>query len=1088
MASVDNPWETDGRSPEWSASSLDAATEPVWQWHPVRDEQGTIVDFTLKSANRAAWVWMEKGRGATIGSSLREQMRPEEYEPFAAALINAYDEHDHRPKTVAFGSPGDPNVVATFQIVTLPIGESIVVWGRDVGEDARRSEILAKTVHALGSATRLTNVGSFYIDLRTGELTCSPEYLRLIGVEDSDPPPTVADLIEMTHPDDRQKADHIAAILRAGESTRERFTARLRARNGRERLLVGTMSYEFNDDGHPVRVHGAVQDMSEIVAIETQAREHHDFLEAVLGGSPNGIFVKDARGRFVLANPTFASIFNRTPADLIGRDNDEIAADPTLNEYDIAQWRREDQHVIETLEEMTLEGKFLDYTGRERRFHVRKSPLVLADGTVHVLGVVTDITDETDTRDRLRVSEARFRTALFGSPIATAVIDWKARRHFVVNQAYEDFLGYSAEEIVSMNLEEFFERITFPEDRPIDELRGEDENDHVSPRTERRYRHKDGSPRWGIPSRSVVYGPDGAPDQVIVQIVDVTERHESEARVRRSEALVRALVRHSTDVVTVRAANGHISYVSPAIEGVLGYTVDEYPSDDLTSLVHPDDLEIWNDHVAAVLGREDQTHRAEVRVRNSSGTWVWVESTMFNLIDDDDVQGLVNHFHDVTDRHVAEAALAHRAMHDALTGLPNRLLLIDRMQHALSRRRNGERVSVAFLDLDRFKVVNDSLGHATGDDLLVAVAERLSTMVRPSDTVARLGGDEFVICCEDIRDDTDALDVVERILVGMRQPFRINGRDAHVTASIGVALSEPGATPETLLRDADAAMYVAKENGRDRYDVFNSDVRSRVMWRMEVEHDLHDALDQQQLTVVYQPNIDLATGAITGTEALIRWHHPTRGLLEPIRFIPVAEETGLIDQVGEWVFDQACKQLAAWHAEGHTHVATMWINLSAHQLARPDLPQRLERIVRMHALDPSSIGIEITESVLMEKRDVTSDVLAELEALGFKLAIDDFGTGYSSLSYLQRMHLDVLKIDRSFVAGLTENDSDRSIVSAVIELAHRLGMSVTAEGVETADQLAALRELHCDTACGFLIAKPASPDDLVSLFEERTTW
>jgi diguanylate cyclase (GGDEF)-like protein len=420
-----------------------------------------------------------------------------------------------------------------------------------------------------------------------------------------------------------------------------------------------------------------------------------------------------------------------------------------------------------------------------------------------------------------------------------------------------------------------------------------------------------------------------------------------------------------------------------------------------------------------------------------------------------------------------EEATRHAALHDPLTGLPNRTLALDRLAHALARRRR-ERIDVAVfvLDLDRFKMINDSLGHAAGDELLLALTPRLADAVRLSDTVARLGGDEFVVICPDVEAARGATEVAERLAAAVNRPLVLESGEHFFTVSTGIALATTREdTPESLLGDADAAMYRAKERGRGRYELFDEAMRTSVKTRVRMETDLRRALDHGELKVWYQPVIDLATGRPVGTEALVRWQHPERGLISPVEFIPIAEETGLIVPLGLQVLGQACRQTAAWQ-ELLDPAIEVSVNVSGRQAINPLFPAQAAAIAARSKLRPGTLALEITETVFMEEADSPSTVLGTLHEHGITLVLDDFGTGYSSLSRLKRFPLDMLKIDRSFVSDVESNADDRAIVKATIDMAHAVGLIVVAEGVETREQEEYLRECGCDRAQGYLYARP----------------
>ena len=451
-----------------------------------------------------------------------------------------------------------------------------------------------------------------------------------------------------------------------------------------------------------------------------------------------------------------------------------------------------------------------------------------------------------------------------------------------------------------------------------------------------------------------------------------------------------------------------------------------------------------------------------------------------------DYYGRVWSFTDITARKAAESRLAHQAFHDPLTGLPNRVLFSDRLERALARaRRHNQFIAVLFLDLDRFKIINDSLGHEAGDQLLIAVGQRLRARMRPEDTAARLGGDEFTVLLEDIQDVEAAARVAERIAEDLRAPFLIGAREVFTTSSIGIALSNGvGNSPDEVMRDADAAMYLAKSRGKAHYEIFDQTLTSRALEHLELENDLRRALHRGEFELFFQPIVNLVTNELVGHEALLRWRHPTRGLTSPAEFIPIAEETGLIVAIGAWALREACSQCKVWNdvneVAGLSAGVRMSVNLSARQFEQPDLVADVAATLRETQLAPHLLVLEITESAVMRDIDNALATLKALKQLGVGLAIDDFGTGHSSLSYLRRFPIDVLKIDRSFIAGLSEHapEGDGAIVRAIITLAETFGVSVTAEGIETDAQLRELLQLNCPLGQGYLFAEPAAAAEL----------
>jgi diguanylate cyclase (GGDEF)-like protein/PAS domain S-box-containing protein len=563
-------------------------------------------------------------------------------------------------------------------------------------------------------------------------------------------------------------------------------------------------------------------------------------------------------------------------------------------------------------------------------------------------------------------------------------------------------------------------------------------------------------------------------------LADAVHQHHSDARLA-------ALVQHASDVLIVINAEGVVRYVSGSVTRIMGYTPAEVIDTLRPDLVHPEDLPVVQRHMATVLSTTGATPPLEVRMRHRDGRWVSLELIASNLLHVPQVEGLLLTCRDITERKVLEARLTHQAFHDALTNLPNRALFMDRVAHALRRAaRHAQGVAVLFLDVDRFKTINDSLGHAAGDHLLRAVAERIHACVRPEDTLARLGGDEFTILLDNSADRAMATDVAERILTALQAPICINGHEIVISASIGIVCSgTESTTPDDLLRYADIAMYQAKSAGKGRYLVFDHAMNAHALERLELEHDLRRAIELDELRVYYQPIVDLRTAQMTGLEALARWQHPAHGLVAPAHFIPLAEETGLIVPLGRWVLETACRQVRHWQAH-HPHARTLEVsvNLSARQFRDAQLVGDVAQILADTQLLPACLKLEITESVVMDVADAAAATLQELKALGIQLAIDDFGTGYSSLSYLKRFAVDTLKIDRAFVAGVGQDVEDTAIVRAVTTLAHSLGLSVTAEGVETAAVVAHLHALGCTAAQGYFFAKPLPSDAIPRLLDQ----
>lgn len=557
---------------------------------------------------------------------------------------------------------------------------------------------------------------------------------------------------------------------------------------------------------------------------------------------------------------------------------------------------------------------------------------------------------------------------------------------------------------------------------------------------------------------------------------------------RRGEARFRSLVQYASDIVTVIDEEGIIRYESPAVQRILGYVPEQLIGTSTSSITHPDDIVLLQNFFRKVIGTSGSAPSVELRLRHRNGNWTHVEIAGSNLLHDPNVGGVVLNTRDISERKRFEEELQHQAFHDPLTNLPNRALFMARLEHTLSRpHRSPGSTAIIFLDLDGFKYVNDTLGHEIGDQLLISVAERLSGCIRPGDTAARFGGDEFTVLIEDIAHESVVTEIAQHIIMGLQAPFAIRHHEMFITASIGIAINTNANDASIdLLRYADTAMYAAKLSGKGQFKLFDTSMSAAAWERLELEYDLRLAIEKEEFKVYYQPLIALATGQITGMEALVRWQHPRRGLVPPGHFVPLAEETGLILQIGRLVLDQACRQTRAWQLlYSEADPLEISVNLSARQFQQPDLVESIARVLRDTSLPPSTLKLEITESDIMVDAQATIRKLHELKRLGVQLAIDDFGTGYSSLTYLKRFPIDTLKIDKAFVGGIVNSVEDKAIVQTVTSLAHTLDLTVTAEGVENNEVANHLRMIGCETGQGYFFSPPIAADATAALLQQR---
>jgi diguanylate cyclase (GGDEF)-like protein/PAS domain S-box-containing protein len=529
-------------------------------------------------------------------------------------------------------------------------------------------------------------------------------------------------------------------------------------------------------------------------------------------------------------------------------------------------------------------------------------------------------------------------------------------------------------------------------------------------------------------------------------------------------------------------------YYSPRWKAMLGYGEEELSNSrkELVMRLHQDD---WPGVKAAwerLKNSQAEHFTCEYRVLSKDGEYRWAQARCVAVRDKNGSPvRLVGSQADIHDQRRAEQQLLHDALHDALTGLPNRTLFMDRLEQSLRRahRRFAPLFGVLFLDLDRFKVINDSLGHTLGDLLLVEIARRLEAVLRPGDTIARWGGDEFTVLLEDVADAEDAAQIAERLQRELEQPFVLGSQEVFTSVSIGIALgASEYERPEEIVRDADTAMYRAKAQGNGQQQLFDKSMHDRAMDLLQIENDLRRALERNEFVVHYQPIIDLKSGRICSFESLVRWQHPTRGLVPPADFIPLAEETGQILQLGMWVLRESCAQLRRWKNEREDAAnLSVCVNLSARQITQKDLVQQVRAVINEYRLAPGSLKIEITESAVMKDIDAAIEILNELRALGVEFCVDDFGTGHSSLGYLQRLPIKMLKIDRSFISRMNDNNKDGELVCTIVELARRLNINVVAEGVETQEQLDILKKLHCQYGQGFLFSRPVAVEFINAL-------
>ncbi|MBS4095783.1 MAG: EAL domain-containing protein [Sulfuricella sp.] len=707
--------------------------------------------------------------------------------------------------------------------------------------------------------------------------------------------------------------------------------------------------------------------------------------------------------------------------------------------------------------------------GEEVHSHISATSVYDESGKLlHSFAFITNVSQLRHAEDVLHQTLGEQKIILENAEMGIALAG--DRKFLRCNRQFEKLFGYGRDE-----LKDRLSGVIHPSREAFNEFRKEARavmGKGTPYRTERLMRRKDGELIWcRIVGKAI--DPSDLPNGTLWMVEDISGQREAEENLR----LAAKVFDSSIEGILITDAASRIITVNQAFTQITGYQAEDAIGNTpalLQSGKHNAEFyrEMWRTL------RETGQWRGEIWNRRKSGE-TYLEWLTISAVKNDkgEIVNFVAVFSDITSRKLAEERLNYLANHDALTGLPNRVLFLERLGLSLARaHRTQKMVAVMFFDLDRFKIINDTLGHAAGDQLLQEVALRVSTCLREDDTVARLGGDEFTVILEGIGEEKYVAMVAQKIIEILAKPIKLADHEMFITASVGISVyPNDGVESHALVRHADVAMYRAKEMGKNNYQFFKTEMNTRAFERLTLENSLRRALERNEFELHYQPQLDLRTGRVVGAEALIRWRHPDMGLISPDRFIPIAEETGLIIPIGEWVLRSACAQNKAWQKAGHAplHVA---VNLSGRQFKQKDLLRMIERAFAESGLSPEYLELEITESVIMEHADETIATLACMKSMGFQLSIDDFGTGYSSLSYLKRFPIDTLKIDRSFVRDITTDQDDAAITAAVIALAHSLKLKVVAEGVENAEQLEFLRGQGCDMIQGFHFSRPMSVD------------
>lgn len=808
--------------------------------------------------------------------------------------------------------------------------------------------------------------------------------------------------------------------------------------------------------------------------VERELGVHRAFLEELFETSGEPIVLLDEAGQVVQVNGAFTATFEYSPGEVLGRPVDELLA-PSGRLEEL----REISRRLLAGERIQLESVLQRKHGSLVDVSILAAPVRIAGVSIAAFAMYRDITGAKRIEDAFRQMEHAVATMQLG----VTVTDLKGRIVYI-NPADAALHGYTPEELLGKDV-----RIFAPPERA--QPMGKRQIEAIKRwRRDTMNVRKDGTEFPVHLMSDVVRDAAGEAIGIVTTCEDVSQRKRAELALKESEERYALAIRGANDGLWDWNLETNDFYYSHRWKAMLGYDDTDIPNtpDAWLSRVHEEDLPKVEAELEAHRGNRSAHFENEHRIEQKDGSYRWV---LARGIAERDPEGkpyrIAGSLTDIQQRKTVEAQLAQEALYDSLTDLPNRAFLNDLLNRSFRRtkRRRDYVFAVMFVDLDRFKVVNDSLGHAAGDKLLVEVARRLKRCLRPGDVVARLGGDEFLVLLEDIKDSSDTTRVAERILDTLQEPIDLDGREVFTTASIGIAVSEESLDgPEHLIRHADTAMYRAKARGKARYEIFNLAMHERAVNLLQLETDIRSAVHKQQFRLVYMPVVNMETERIAEFEALVRWEHPDRGLVSPASFVPLAEETGLIIPLGRWIMEEACRQMVEW-AERYPDLPdlTMSVNLSARQLRQPDLAEQVIEVVTASGLSPNRLKLEIAETVLMDDPEANLKTVSDLHEFGVLVQIDDFGTGSSSLAYLNRFRVDTLKIDRSFISQVAVPGEKSAVVPAMITLAEQLGMRVIAEGVETPQQSEKLLALNCDQGQGYLFSEPLSADQAQDLLE-----
>ncbi|MBD2543768.1 bifunctional diguanylate cyclase/phosphodiesterase [Planktothricoides raciborskii] len=850
--------------------------------------------------------------------------------------------------------------------------------------------------------------------------------------------------------------------------------------------VISTKIYCVEDVGAEKFLVGIGREISQQKEMELTMLECQERFLDIMDQAAVGIAQLSLDGQFLWTNSGFGKIVGYSESELLEMKFQDLTHSADLDSsLELCQ---------------ALINDLIPKFSREKRYIHKNGAVVWGNVTVslarnhegkpkYFVAFLTDISDRKRTEQALQDSEHRYYSLMQVSPVGIFHLDASGECVYANPHACE-IAGLG---LVDMLGEGWIQNV-HPEDRlAVFEQLQQIHSDRQKVTGKYRFLRANNQVTWVLSEAIAQFDQDTKITGYVWTVTNINELKVTEEALRQSEEQFRHTFEYAPIGMAIQSLNGPFQRVNQGLCEPLGYTAEELLGKSFADLIHPEEVMAFLEQQQHLLADEIASFQMENRYLAKDGH---VVHALLKMVLVRDFRGeplhLLGQFVDISDRKQVEQQLVHDAFHDALTGLPNRAMFLERVSTALKRikRYPHQLFAVLFLDVDRFKIVNDSMGPVMGDRLLIAIADKLNQCLRSTDMVARLGGDEFSILLEDIKDIKDATKVADRILELLGSPFTLNGYEVVTTASIGIAMLSPTyEQPEQVLRDADIAMYRAKRAGKARYEIFDKVMYSYALGLLQLENDLRRAIEKREFKLHYQPITSLVSASLTGFEALVRWHHPEKGMVSPVEFIPIAEETGLIVPLGEWVLREACQQMKQWQDQ-FSWVAPlkMSVNLSAKQLREKQLIQKIDDILLETNLNPNCLKLEITESVLMENTEVVAKILWQLRSRNIELSLDDFGTGYSSLSYLHSFPVNTVKIDRSFVSRMNDNEENSEIVKAIVTLAHTLGMDAVAEGIETSEQLAQLKSLACEQGQGYFFSKPLDSQAATELLANAPTW